>query len=108
MNEEMNMHVGFSDCAVHFMSQKSLDWLKRLVNNPKIPITIYQFRASLSRKMQHHVKSTNAVLLKEAKINVLSSKQIILLLLLFLVVMKVKDVDLLSDLIQMNLLIEIL
>jgi len=58
--------------------------------------------------MQHHVKSTNAVLLKEAKINVLSSKQIILLLLLFLVVMKVKDVDLLSDLIQMNLLIEIL
>lgn len=47
MNEEMNMHVGFSDCAVHFMSEKSLDWLKRLVNNPNVPITIYQFRANI-------------------------------------------------------------
>ena len=28
VNEEMKMHVGFSDMAVHFMSQKSLDWLK--------------------------------------------------------------------------------
>jgi len=27
VNEEMNMHVGLSDMSVHFVSEKSLEWL---------------------------------------------------------------------------------
>jgi uncharacterized protein YcbX len=47
VNEEMRMHPGFSDNACHFMSEKSLQWLRRLVNNDAIPVTGDQFRANI-------------------------------------------------------------
>ncbi len=34
VNEEMRMHPGHSDNAVHFVNQKSLDDLKEKVGNP--------------------------------------------------------------------------
>lgn len=59
VNEEMKMHAGFSDNAVHFMSEKSLSWLRRLVNNDKIPVTGYQFRANIVVEGNYELEEDN-------------------------------------------------
>lgn len=59
VNEEMKMHAGFSDNACHFMSEKSLEWLRRLVNDPDVPVTGYQFRANIVVEGNHELEEDN-------------------------------------------------